>query len=78
MQVCLHVPESIRSRAWAMRQFYGRLAEALTAEGAEVEVVTLDPDRLEARVHADSRLHIVYHTRLRHQRGLSAGKDYIE
>ena len=78
MQVCLHVPESIRSRAWAMRQFYGRLADALTAEGAEVEVVTLDPDRLEVRVRADTRLHIVHHTRLRHPRVLSAGKAYIE
>lgn len=61
-----------------MRQFYGRLAEALTAEGAAVEVITLDPEDTEVRVAADSRLHIVHHCRLRHPRVLSAGKAYIE
>lgn len=78
MRVTLHVPEAIRAKAWAMRQFYGRLADALTAEGAEVVVTTHDPEIVEARVNAEPGLHILHHMRLRHPRVLNAGKAYIE
>ncbi len=78
MRVTLHIPEAIRAKAWAMRQFYGRLAEALTAEGAEVVLTNHDPDSAEARVNAEPGLHIVHHCRLRHPRVLNAGKAYIE
>ncbi|NEY89427.1 capsular polysaccharide export protein, LipB/KpsS family [Tabrizicola oligotrophica] len=76
--VTLHVPEAIRARAWAMRQFYGTLAKALQGEGLAVEVVTLDPERTLARIEADHGFHIVHHARIRHPRVLNAGKAYIE
>lgn len=77
-RVTLHVPEAIRSRAWAMRQFYGTLAEALRGLGVSVQVVTLDPDQTMARIEGDAGFHIVHHARIRHPRVLNAGKAYIE
>lgn len=74
----LHVPQAVRDKAWAMRQFYGTLAQALQAEGLAVDIVTLDPDQTEAQVEAIPGFHIVHHARLRHPRVLNAGKAYIE
>lgn len=61
-----------------MRQFYGRLAQALEGQGLAVAVVTLDADQTLARVEATPGFHIIHHSRLRHPRVLNAGKAYIE
>lgn len=75
--VVLHLSPTIRATGWLMKQFYGPLDRALTAQGVTVRVTDHRRETVAEEIAADEDFHILDHGRMRHPRVLNCGPSHV-